>query len=59
LFSLPHLGEVNSIEIGFRGEQGAVAAALAELVSCLQQRGLLFEPLNDSGGVQRASRAAF
>jgi molybdopterin-biosynthesis enzyme MoeA-like protein len=59
LFSLPHLGEVNSIEIGFRGEQGAVAAALAELVSCLQQRGLLFELLNASGGVQGVSRAAF
>lgn len=59
LFSLPHLGEVNSIEIGFRGEQGAVAAALAELVACLQQRGLQFQLLNDPGGVQGASRAAF
>jgi len=46
LFSLPHLGEVNTLEIGFRGEQGAVAAAFAELVSRLQERALLFEVLN-------------
>jgi molybdopterin-biosynthesis enzyme MoeA-like protein len=59
LFSLPHLGEVNSIEIGFRGEQGAVAAALAELVSCLEQRELLFEVLGGSGDVQEFTRAAF
>jgi molybdopterin-biosynthesis enzyme MoeA-like protein len=59
LFSLPHLGEVNSIEIGFRGEQAAVAAALAELVSCLQQRELRFEVVNASGDVCGVSRAAF
>ncbi|MGD8630097.1 MAG: molybdopterin-binding protein [Gammaproteobacteria bacterium] len=59
LFSLPHLGEVNSIEIGFRGEQAVVAAALAELVSCLQQRELLFEIVNASGDVPDVSRAAF
>jgi molybdopterin-biosynthesis enzyme MoeA-like protein len=59
LFSLPHLGEINSIEIGFRGERGAVAAAFAELVSCLQQRGLQFELLNDAGDLQGVSRAAF
>jgi len=43
LFSLPQLGEVDSIEIGFRGEQAAVEAAFAELVTSLEQRGLLFE----------------
>ena len=59
LFSLPHLGEVNSIEIGFRGEQGAVAAALAELVSCLEQHELLFEVLRGSGDAQGVTRAAF
>jgi molybdopterin-biosynthesis enzyme MoeA-like protein len=59
LFSLPHLGEVNSIEIGFRGEQGAVADALAELVSCLGQRELLFKVLNGSGDANGVSRAAF
>jgi len=46
LFSLPHLGEVNTLEIGFRGEPGAVVAAFAELVSRLQERALLFEVLN-------------
>jgi molybdopterin-biosynthesis enzyme MoeA-like protein len=58
LFSLPHLGEVNSVELGFRGEQGAVAEALAELVSCLEQRELLFELVNGSGDAQGVSRAA-
>jgi molybdopterin-biosynthesis enzyme MoeA-like protein len=58
LFSLPHLGEVSSVEIGFRGEQGAVTAALAELVSCLEQRELLFEALNGAGDAQGVSRAA-
>jgi molybdopterin-biosynthesis enzyme MoeA-like protein len=58
LFSLPHLGEVNSVEIGFRGEQAAVVAALAELVSCLEQRALLFEVLNGAADEQGTSRAA-
>jgi len=58
LFSLPHLGEVNSVEIGFRGEQAAVVAALAELVSCLEQRALLFEVLNGAADEHGTSRAA-
>ncbi len=57
LFSLPHLGEVNAIEIGFRGEQGAVAAALAELVSRLQESALLFEVLNGAADVPATGRA--
>jgi molybdopterin-biosynthesis enzyme MoeA-like protein len=57
LFSLPHLGEVNTIEIGFRGGQGAVAAALAELVSRLQERALLFEVLNGAADAPAAGRA--
>jgi molybdopterin-biosynthesis enzyme MoeA-like protein len=43
LFSLPHLGEINSAEIGFRGEEGAVTTALADLVTGLEKRGLRFE----------------
>jgi hypothetical protein len=57
LFSLPHLGEVNTIEIGFRGGQGAVAAALAELVTRLQERALLFEVLNGAADAPAAGRA--
>ncbi len=48
LFSLPHLGEVNTIEIGFRGEQDAVAAAFTDLAACLEQRELLFEACGDA-----------
>jgi molybdopterin-biosynthesis enzyme MoeA-like protein len=58
LFSLPHLGEVKSIEVGFRGEQGAVAAALADLVAGLQQHGLLFEFLNGDAAVSGIKPAA-
>ena len=43
LFSLPRLGEINAVEVGFRGERGAVAVAFADLVSCLKRRGLSFE----------------
>jgi hypothetical protein len=46
------------VEIGFRGEQAAVVAALAELVSCLEQRALLFEVLNGAADEQGTSRAA-
>lgn len=42
LYSLPHLSETNSIEIGFRGEPGAVEDALADLVDALRQRALPF-----------------
>ena len=59
LFSLPHLGAVNAIEIGFRGEPAAVAAALAELVDSLAQRGLLFEAVGGPGDdVPGTTRAA-
>ncbi len=40
LFSLPRLGDVNSIEIGFRGEREYVKAAFAELLSAVRARGL-------------------
>jgi molybdopterin-biosynthesis enzyme MoeA-like protein len=58
LFSLPHLGEVNVIEIGFRGESTAVAAALAELVSRLTRRGLRFEGMSGAADVPGVNRAA-
>jgi molybdopterin-biosynthesis enzyme MoeA-like protein len=35
LFSLPRMGDAASIEIGFRGEEGAVEAAFTELLSVL------------------------
>jgi molybdopterin-biosynthesis enzyme MoeA-like protein len=44
LFSLPHLGETNSIELGFRGERDAVRRAFADLISELKKRSLSFEP---------------
>lgn len=59
LFSLPHLGEVNFIEIGFRGEQGAVAAALADLVSCLEVRGLVFAAFSDAEDARVVAPAVF
>ena len=43
LFSLPHLGDPVSIELGFRGEQKVVDAAFARLQSELKQRRLFFE----------------
>jgi len=59
LFSLPHLGEVNFIEIGFRGEQDAVAAALADLVSCLEARGLVFAAFSDAEDARVVAPAVF
>jgi molybdopterin-biosynthesis enzyme MoeA-like protein len=55
LFSLPHLGEVNSIEIGFRGEPAAVAAALADLVSSLKALSLVFTAADARGVTPAAS----
>jgi molybdopterin-biosynthesis enzyme MoeA-like protein len=43
LFSLPHLAAVNSIELGFRGEQTAVDAAFASLLTTLVKRAMTFE----------------
>ena len=40
LFSLPHLGEVNSIELGFRGERAAVESAFADLQAAIAMQGL-------------------
>lgn len=48
LFSLPHLAEVNWIEIGFRGERMAIESAMSDLVSRLSNRELDFRFL-DSG----------
>ncbi len=49
LFSLPHMAAVNSIELGFRGAQGAVETALADLKAALTNRALDFEVLvNDA-----------
>lgn len=43
LFSLPHLGDVNSIELGFRGQASEVDTAFADLIEELKHRGLVFE----------------
>lgn len=43
LFSLPHMAAVNSIELGFRGEQAAVEAAFTDLVQALARHDLEFE----------------
>ncbi len=43
LFSLPHLGETSSIELGFRGRYGAVQRAFDDLVAELNNRSLSFE----------------
>jgi len=47
LFSLPHMGSIYSIELGFRGEQSAVEAAFSGLVAALSARDLEFECLQD------------
>ena len=46
-FSLPHMAAINSIELGFRGEQSAVEAAFSGLVAALSTRGLEFEGLQE------------
>jgi molybdopterin-biosynthesis enzyme MoeA-like protein len=43
LFSLPHLGETSTIELGFRGRQSAVQHAFDDLVAELNRRSLSFE----------------
>lgn len=45
LFSLPHLGEVPAIELGFRGERAAVRVAYSELLQALDDFGLHYTPL--------------
>ena len=51
LFSLPHLGERNSIEIGFRGRQSVIDLALDDLVSAVKRRSLVFKTLSDDSAV--------
>lgn len=45
LFSLPHHADINSIELGFRGEQAAVELACADLVVVLTMRDLKYQIL--------------
>ena len=45
LFSLPHMAEIKTIELGFRGERDAVEAAFSALVAALTTRALEFEVL--------------
>jgi molybdopterin-biosynthesis enzyme MoeA-like protein len=55
LFSLPHMAAVNSIELGFRGEQAAVEAAFSDLLTALKMRAVIFESL-DAGAATSALR---
>ena len=48
LYSLPHMGSIPSIELGFRGEPSAVEAAFSDLVAVLSMRGLEFECLREA-----------
>lgn len=57
LFSLPHMAAVNSIELGFRGEQAVVEAAFSDMLAALTMRALEFERL-DQGAVTSALRQA-
>ncbi len=43
LFSLPHMGMINSVEIGFRGEHHSIEPAFSELVVALDRRALCYE----------------
>jgi len=43
LFSLPHLGAENHVELGFRGQAGEAGAAFADLLRELDLQGLRYE----------------
>ncbi len=46
LFSLPHLGKTDFIEMGFRGEQVAVEDAFHELLSEVRLRGIVYAQMD-------------
>jgi molybdopterin-biosynthesis enzyme MoeA-like protein len=58
LFSLPHMGDVPSIELGFRGERSEVQAALSRLVAALNMRELKFEQLQTKTAESALSQTA-
>lgn len=43
LFSLPRLGEINTVEIGFRGPEAAVTVAFAALLAEITARGIAIQ----------------
>ena len=57
IFSLPHMAAVNSIELGFRGQQAAVEAAFSDLLAALKTRAVEFENL-DAGAPANVLRQA-
>lgn len=57
IFSLPHMAAVDSIELGFRGEQAAVEAAFSDLLAALKTRAVEFENL-DAGAPAKVLRQA-
>ncbi len=58
LFSLPHMTENYSIELGFRGEQAAVDAAFTDLVTALMSRALVFDFLNENNSADALNQTA-
>jgi molybdopterin-biosynthesis enzyme MoeA-like protein len=58
LFSLPHMGETKSIEVGFRGQPAAVETAFKQLVSSLDSLGCEFRIDNPVGISGFANHAA-
>ena len=56
LFSLPHMAAINSIELGFRGEQAAVEAAFTDLVNALARHDLKFEGLLEGAATNALSQ---
>ena len=50
LFSLPHMADINTIELGFCGEQAEVDAAYSDLLSALKAGAVEFECLHEESG---------
>lgn len=50
LFSLPHMADINTIELGFRGERTDVDSAYSDLVSALKADAVEFECLHEESG---------
>ena len=59
LFSLPHMAAINSIELGFRGEQAAVEAAFTDLVNALARHDLEFESLSEGAATNALRQIVF
>lgn len=56
LFSLPHMADVQTIELGFRGTREAVDTAFAELLAALAHSSFEFETLQQDAGMDALRR---